>query len=186
MILLAEFKLFERLHSGCYHRIMSSSNQCHYCNKVFSRSFNLRRHLASNSCKMSLGTNRSYDTSSDDEEMHSNTETSDDVSIEDNDQNSHDSSQEDFSSDSSDSDSEDESTESAEIPWYWKILIDEAADRNSVHEKEIVSDDISYHNAQEHAHHDKMLSTLRKDLRNILVERLEWMYAIQETLISKR
>jgi len=34
---------------------MSSSKQCPYCGRVFSRSFNLGRHLENGSCKMKTG-----------------------------------------------------------------------------------------------------------------------------------
>jgi len=56
---------------------MSSSKQCQYCDKLFSRSFNLRRHLENGSCKMN-----DYASSSTEEEEFSDVDSYEDVSME--------------------------------------------------------------------------------------------------------
>lgn len=152
---------------------MFSSKQCPYCCKVFSRSFNLRRHLENNSCKMTDNMD-SYAVESSTEDDCSNVGSSHDISADD------DNSESDSSSES-EPDTESESDDS-EHPWYWQSLIDEAIAEHEEERREIVeklqSDGATEENAKQIAY-NRMLPIVRKELRNILTEKLEWLHAMK-------
>ena len=148
----------------------AESNQCPHCGKLFSRSFNLRRHLENNSCKMN--DNMIYDEGRT-EDDYSDVESSQDVSSDE--ENEIDSSSE------SEQDSDAESDDS-EPSWYWQSLIDEAVVRHEEEKTEIVEKLLYDGATQEYAKrvaYNKMLPILRKELRSVLAEKLEWMHALK-------
>jgi len=90
------------------------------------------------------------------------------------------------SDESSDSDAE---SDDGEVPWYWQTLVDEAADR---HEDErnhmverLVSDGETEIKANQEAD-EKLLPVLRKELRKLSKEKLEWMHAMKNDFYFKK
>jgi len=104
---------------------MSSSKQCQYCDKLFSRSFNLRSHLENGSFK--INHKLDYGSSSTEEEELSDVDSYEDVSME---------------SESSESDvssqSEYDSDEEADLSWCWQVLVDDAADQHETERLKII------------------------------------------------
>lgn len=150
---------------------MLNVRQCQYCSKVFSRSFNLRRHLEKNSCKM-----KDNDSIAED---NSDSESIDDMSSENSELDCE-------TSDASSSESDAESDDSP-IPWYWQILVDEAIERHEEEKEIMVKHLVS--NGEINANrtvYEKMLPVLRKELRKILTEKLEWLHSIKKDYYFKK
>lgn len=116
----------------------------------------------------------------DDEEHNSST------SNENNDESDDSSSENDHDSLYSDTDSEDSTDE---VPWYWENLVDEANDRLEENKKQIVEKRLANGETEEDAEinaHNELLPILRKELRNILLDRLVWMHAIKRDSYFKK
>jgi len=96
------------------------------------------------------------------------------------------------SSDGSTSDSESsdlESTDDSELPWYWQTLVDEATERHEQERRIIVEKLVSDGETETFANqtaHEKLLPVLRKELRKILTEKLEWMHAMKKDCYFKK
>ena len=76
-----------------------------------------------------------------------------------------------------------------EQPWYWQIIIDEAAERHEEERKEIVENLTANGKTEtdaKQAAYEKILPRLRKELRKILTEKLEWLQAIKQDSYFKK
>lgn len=148
---------------------MSSLKQCQYCGKVFSRSFNLRRHLENGSCKMNQ--NFEYYNSRTDEHAPSSAERfAEETEVGD------DEYDESFESDSG------EESDDSELSWCWQVLVDEAVGRHESKRQEIVDNLLSTGETEAEAvqiANEKIVPVVRKELRNVLVEKLEWMHEMR-------
>jgi hypothetical protein len=76
-----------------------------------------------------------------------------------------------------------------EQPWYWQIIIDEADERHEEERKEIVENLTANGETEtdaKQAAYEKILPRLRKELRKILTEKLEWMQAMKQDSYFKK
>ena len=114
-----------------------------------------------------------YDSSAEDEEL-SEVRSSQDESIEDNDSESDDSSVE--SENGSDA-------ETDELSWCWQVVVNEAVERHEEERRELIeklaSDGATEAGARQTAN-EKILPIVRKELRNILAEKMEWIHEIKK------
>ena len=89
----------------------------------------------------------------------------------------------------SEHDSDDEEDDDFEQPWYWQIIIDEAVERHEDKRKEIVENLTANGETETNAEqvaYKKILPRLRRELRKILTEKLEWMQAMKKDSYFKK
>lgn len=90
--------------------------------------------------------------------------------------------------DDSNSDFDSESDD-YELPWYWQTVVDEANDRHEEERKAMIEKLVSEGEAELTANQiacEKLIPVLKKELRKILSEKLEWMHAIKKDYYFKK
>jgi len=163
---------------------MSSSKQCPYCGRVFSRSFNLGRHLENGSCKMRTGIEHD-NINSFEEEGYSNAESFEDVNSLKSNSDSEESFENEYDSDSDES----EDMDKPELSWCWQVVVDEAVNQHEDQRQEIIENLIVNGRTEEDARqiaNKKVLPAVRKELRNILIERLRWIHLMRRDPFFKK
>ena len=145
-----------------------SHRSCSFCGKTFTRSFNLRRHIPN--CKMN---SKYYDTDLESE----NSRSSEEASI----------SSEESEVMSSEIETDDECIENEED--LWSELQDESIARHSDELQELVDRFLEKGDLQSVAEakaHNRMLPVYRKELRHVLMERLEQMHEMRRDPFYKK
>ena len=152
--------------------MMNVTNRtCPYCGKIFSRVFNLQRHLKNNSCKEKVQReteseeNLSQDTEPNSIESESSSEI-DQSSAED-------------SSESGEDQSESESERVNEPEeQHWKVLVDESTERHKGDYSTLVQEFLEQDETEEDAKilaHNQLIPVYQKELRKVLLEKIKWM-----------